>query len=151
MANLERDLLFLLHEVSSKIRLEFDRKARAHGMTRAQWVIMWWIDRRPGLSQRELAEILEVEPITVARLLDRLEARGMLERRPDPADRRMWRLHLCPPSTSLIVDIINARADLAQQATSRLSPDGETQMVDALLTIKESLNTERRADHRDVA
>jgi len=54
------------------------------------------LERQPGLSQKELAELLEVEPITVARLADRLAARGLLERRPDPADRRIWRLHLLP-------------------------------------------------------
>ena len=65
-------------------------------MTRAQWAILIWLERQPGLSQKELAEILEVEPITVARLIDRLEERGMVERRPDPRDRRIWRLHLLP-------------------------------------------------------
>ena len=63
-------------------------------MTRAQWGILIWLERQPGISQKELAELLEVEPITVARLIDRLEARGMVERRPDPRDRRIWRLHL---------------------------------------------------------
>ncbi|MBV9117137.1 MAG: MarR family transcriptional regulator, partial [Acetobacteraceae bacterium] len=67
-------------------------------MTRAQWAILIWLERQPGISQKELAELLEVEPITVARLIDRLEARGMVERRPDPRDRRIWRLHLCDPA-----------------------------------------------------
>src|ERR1700686_3322275 len=84
------DLLFLLHDVARLLRGEADRRASAHGMTRAQWVILFWLERQPGLSQKELAEILEVEPITVGRLVDRLELRGMVERRPDARDRRIW-------------------------------------------------------------
>ena len=86
--------MFLLHDVARLLRVEADKRARQHGMTRAQWAILIWLERQPGISQKELSEILEVEPITVARLIDRLEARGMVERRPDPRDRRIWRLHL---------------------------------------------------------
>src|SRR5260221_4775931 len=97
LADFERDLLFLLHDVARLLRVDADKRARCHGMTRAQWAILIWLERQPGISQKELSEILEVEPITVARLIDRLEARGMVERRPDPKDRRIWRLHLLPP------------------------------------------------------
>lgn len=106
------DILFMLHDVARQLRLESDRRARAHDMTRAQWVILVCLERRPGLSQKELAEILEVEPITVARLIDRLEDRGMVERRGDPADRRVWRLHLCPPAAPVLNDIHAERDDL---------------------------------------
>src|SRR5271165_5318177 len=99
------DLLFLLHDVARLLRHEADRRASAHGMTRAQWVILFWLERQPGLSQKELAEILEVEPITVARLIDRLEGRGMVERRPDPRDRRIWRLHLSLPAHLVLREI----------------------------------------------
>jgi len=98
----QRDLLFLLHDVARLLRVDADKRASAHGMTRAQWGILIWLDRQPGLSQKELAELLEVEPITVARLIDRLEARGMVERRPDPKDRRIWRLHLRPPARAML-------------------------------------------------
>ena len=74
MHNFQRDLMFLLHDVARLLRVDADKRARAHGMTRAQWGILIWLERQPGLSQKELAEILEVEPITVARLIDRLEA-----------------------------------------------------------------------------
>ena len=93
-----RDLLFLLHDVARLLRVDADKRARVHGMTRAQWAILIWLERQPGISQKELSEMLEVEPITVARLIDRLEARGMVERRPDPRDRRIWRLHLLRPA-----------------------------------------------------
>lgn len=108
----QADLLFLLHDTARQMRLEADRRARAHGMTRAQWVILLRLDRQPGLSQKELAEILEVEPITVARMIDRLEERSMVERRDDPADRRIWRLHLRPAARPVLDDMAGERADM---------------------------------------
>ena len=94
--SLDRDPVVLLYDVARIMRTKFDQRARARGMTRAQWHILARVEHNPGVSQRELAAICEVEPITVARLVDRLEARGLLERRPDPSDRRVWRLHNLP-------------------------------------------------------
>ena len=74
MTEIRRDLLFLLHDVARLLRLDADKRAREHGMTRAQWILLIWLERQPGITQKELAEIIEVEPITVARLVDRLEA-----------------------------------------------------------------------------
>ena len=75
MHEFHRDLFFLLHDVARLMRA-MPTSARGYGMTRAQWGILIWLERQPGISQKELAEILEVEPITVARLIDRLEGRG---------------------------------------------------------------------------
>lgn len=100
-----RDLLSDVVMLARLIRTEADKRARAHGMTRAQWTILLSLEKQPGLLQKELAEILEVEPITVARLVDRLEARSMVERRGDPMDRRCWRLHLTPSSRPLLREI----------------------------------------------
>ena len=130
------DLMFLLHDVARLLRGEADRRAGAHGMTRAQWIILFWLERQPGLSQKELAEILEVEPITVARLIDRLEARGMVERRPDPKDRRIWRLHLCPPAYPVLREIDRQRAEIRALVTGRLDDTTIDTMTEALLTMK---------------
>src|ERR1700761_9448213 len=113
-----RDLLFLLHDVARLLRVDADKRARAHDMTRAQWGILIWLERQPGISQKELAELLEVEPITVARLIDRLETRGMVERRPDPRDRRIWRLHLQPAAVDVLQDINEQRTDMARILTA---------------------------------
>ena len=111
-----RDILSDVVTLARLIRTEADKRARAHGMTRAQWSILIWLERRPGLLQKELAEILEVEPITVARLVDRLEARAMVERRSDPFDRRCWRLHLTEASRPLLSEIDIQLRDLADIA-----------------------------------
>src|SRR3984957_16616719 len=105
MNNFERDPIFVLHDVARIMRTRFDKWARAYGMTRAQGVILVRLERQPGISQNEMASLCEVEPITVGRLVDRLEARGLLERRPDPADRRIRRLHLLPAAAPILEEI----------------------------------------------
>lgn len=142
------DILFVLHDVARALRLETDRRARSCGMTRAQWVILFWLDRQPGLSQAELAELLEVEPITVGRLVDRLERRGMLERRPDPKDRRIWRLHLLPAAGPVLSRMANDRAEILEQITAGLDPDALASARDVLLHMKSALSIDRSAARR---
>jgi MarR family transcriptional regulator for hemolysin len=151
-----RDLLFLLHDVARLLRVDADKRARQHGMTRAQWGILIWLERQPGISQKELAEILEVEPITVARLVDRLEARGMVERRPDPRDRRIWRLHLLPPAHSVLHEIDEQRADMTRILTGGIAEESLETMTEALLRMKATLIQEAHAarrgtDHAEMA
>ena len=148
MHNFQRDLLFLLHDVARLLRVDADKRARAHGMTRAQWGILIWLERQPGLSQKELAEILEVEPITVARLIDRLEGRGMVERRPDPKDRRIWRLHLCPPAHLVLREIDGQRAQMRAIVTEGLDDATIETMTEALLTMKTTLTHDAHAARR---
>jgi DNA-binding MarR family transcriptional regulator len=143
-----RDVLFLLHDVARLIRVEADKRARAHGMTRAQWVILVRVERQPGLSQKELAEVMEVEPITVARLIDRMERRGIVERRPDPKDRRVWRLHLRPAAQPLLAELNVARTALARMVTSALDLEAIEQLFDTLMTMKASLTHEPRPSRR---
>lgn len=138
------DLLFLLNDVARLLRGEADRRARANGMTRAQWVILFWLDRQPGLSQKELAEILEVEPITVARLIDRLEARGMVERRADARDRRIWRLHLLPPSAPVLAELNDERWSMHTMATANVDPALQDSMIEGLRRMKATLVSECR-------
>jgi MarR family transcriptional regulator for hemolysin len=139
----DRDLLILLYDVARALRTRFDQKARAsHAMTRAQWIILSRLDRQPGMSQNELAAICEVEPITVARLVDRLEARGLVERRNDPADRRIRRLHLLPAAKPIVETISRAREAMSARIVAGL--DGKTRetLIDGLLVIKENLANE---------
>jgi DNA-binding MarR family transcriptional regulator len=116
------DIITLLHDLAHQVRLEADRRASAYGMTRAQWVILIRLQRQPGLSQKELAEILEVEPITVVRLIDRLERNGMVERRDDPDDRRIWRLHLREAATPVLAELHGEREELVRMITAGLDP-----------------------------
>jgi len=139
---INNDLPFVLHDVARLMRNRFDQRARDWGMTRAQCVTLIKLECRPGLSQTELAAILEVEPITVARLIDRLEASGMVERRPDPTDRRMHRLHLLPASKPILAEIDKYREAGVAQLREAVAPDDWSTALRVLLQIKETLVTE---------
>lgn len=148
MSHFERDLLFLLHDVARLLRVDADKRARLHGMTRAQWGILIWLERQPGISQKELAELLEVEPITVARLIDRLEVRGMVERRPDARDRRIWRLHLRPPAHAMLQEICEQRAEMTRMVSHGIDDETLDTMTEALLRMKSTLTQDVHAARR---
>ena len=142
MKNLDRDFVIVLNDVARRMRTRFDQWARNYGMTRAQGLILTRLDRQPGLSQNELATICEVEPITIGRLVDRLEARGLLERRPDPADRRIRRLHLLPAAAPILAKIDDYREALEEYLIEGLDPKVQEAMLEALLHLKFKLATE---------
>jgi DNA-binding MarR family transcriptional regulator len=137
--SLDRDLVVLLYDVARIMRTKFDQRARAREMTRAQWHILARVERQPGLSQSELAAICEVEPITVARLVDRLEKRGLIERRADPDDRRVWRLHNLPTARPVLEEINAYRQELLSDIDARIGPVTRELLVDALLDIRAQL------------
>ena len=148
MTDFQRDLLFLLHDVARLLRVDADKRARAHGMTRAQWGILIWLERQPGMSQKELSELLEVEPITVVRLIDRLETRGLVERRPDPRDRRIWRLHLRPPAYEALLEINEQRTGMTHMVSQGIDPAVLDTMVEGLLRMKLTLSHEAHPTRR---
>jgi len=141
-----RDLLSDVITVARLIRTAADKRARAHGMTRAQWGILIRLEEQPGLLQKELADLLEVEPITVARLIDRLEARGMVERRPDPMDRRCWRLHLTDASRPLMSEIDTQLGELAGITTRTLDDTTLQNFEHALTTMRDAITEDLAAE-----
>lgn len=134
------DILTLVHEVAHLMRVRFDQHARLHDMTRAQWVILIRLQHAPGLTQKELAVLLEVEPMTVARLVDRLEASGHVERRTDPDDRRVWRLHLTPQAEPILKEIDRVRIDMWRVLVGdTVSPQALALVEDTLRLMKANL------------
>lgn len=91
---MDDNIATLLSQVSRLLRRSFDERARNIGVTRPQWQVLAILSRNAGIKQGRLAEILEVEPITAGRMIDRLQEAGLVERRADPADRRAWRIYL---------------------------------------------------------
>jgi MarR family transcriptional regulator for hemolysin len=141
--SLDREILYLLNDVARLMRTRADQRARTYGMTRAQWVILSRLERQPGLSQNEIAAVVEVEPISVARLVDRLEARGLVERRADPKDRRIWRLHLTPAADPVLRDLKRHKAELRDEITAGVDPATLDQLIDGLLKLKANLTDGR--------
>lgn len=133
------DLFFLLHDVARLGRLAADKRARVDGMTRAQWALLLRLARNPGLSQKELADVLEVEPISVARLADRLEHNGLIERRADKHDRRIWRLHLTDAAGPALRRIAAQRDELAALFAAGIPENTRATMLQGLKQMKANL------------
>ena len=106
---------FLIGDVTRLYRREFDRRAAHLGLTRVQWRALRRIERVEGLTQVALAEDLELAPIAVGRVIDRLEKARFIERRPDPADRRCWRLHLAPGSAMVMSGVDRIASELREE------------------------------------
>jgi len=115
-------LPFEIGETAHALRRAFDRKAVGLGVTRAQWKVLFKLTRTPELRQIELADMLEIEPITLTRIIDRLEEAGLVERARDPDDRRAWRLHVTAKAQPLIAKLQAIGAELVDDAFSGIDP-----------------------------
>ena len=145
MQPFDSDLLYVLHDVARLMRTRFDRFARTFGMTRAQGLILLRLQHQPGLSQNELAVIADVEPITVARLIDRLEAGGYVKRCADPNDRRIHRLHLLPAAEPILGKITRYREQTHNELAEGLDPAAWAGALKVLHRMKEKLTAENAA------
>jgi DNA-binding MarR family transcriptional regulator len=114
--------LIEIGETGHAIRRAFDRKAATLGVTRAQWRVLSRLSRYPGLRQVELADHLDVEPITLCRIVDRLEDAGLVERQRDPLDRRAWRVLLTDKAQPIVGKLRHLAAELAEQVFAGISP-----------------------------
>lgn len=110
-----------MSDVSRLMRRAFDERARGIGVTRTQWQVLTMLARHEGINQGGLAELLDVEPITLCRMVDRLQEAGMVERRADPSDRRAWRLFLTERANGLLGDLRPLALSLFDEAMAGLS------------------------------
>jgi DNA-binding MarR family transcriptional regulator len=113
---------FEIGETAHALRKAFDRLAVGLGVTRAQWKVLFKLTRSPGLRQVELADMLDLEPITLCRIVDRLEEAGLVERARDPDDRRAWRLHVTARAQPLVDKLQAVGAELVEHAFSGIDP-----------------------------
>jgi MarR family transcriptional regulator, transcriptional regulator for hemolysin len=136
---IERDFAFILSDVARMLRTLFDQEARKFGMTRAQWGVLFRLERSEGLKQSELAEILDIQPITLTRLIDRLCESGLIERRNDPADRRAKRLFLTPDARPLLDRLNTLSTEMLARTLTGLDRKTIEDMSNHLNTIKENV------------
>jgi DNA-binding MarR family transcriptional regulator len=144
-ADIDNDLLILLYDVARHMRTYADRLAQVHGLTRAQLTILARLERQPDLSQNELAAIAEVAPMTIARLIDRLEELGVVKRCPDPEDRRIWRLQLTPAAGPILGEIKRLRAKLHSVMTKGIDRAALDAMTTGLRQMKKNVSSQRLA------
>jgi MarR family transcriptional regulator, transcriptional regulator for hemolysin len=134
---------FLLHDVSRQMRHTFDLKARDLGVTRQQWRALIYLSRNDGLTQTELADALEVERISVGRMVDRLVDSGLLERRADPTDRRVWRLHLLPAAYEIVNKLTAIGSALEAEALEDIPVEKRQELIVVLERMREGLRRVR--------
>ncbi|WP_376706330.1 MarR family transcriptional regulator (plasmid) [Mesorhizobium sp. ISC25] len=133
------NISFVLHDVARLLRKRFEQRSRTSGLTRAQWQMLAYLSRREGIHQNRLADLMEIMPITLARLLDKMEARGFIERRPDPADRRAWLLYLTPEAPPLLEIMRSNGQKTRDEAFAGLSADAQQRLLQNLCLIKTNL------------
>jgi DNA-binding MarR family transcriptional regulator len=130
----------ILADTSRMMRRAFDARARAIGVTRPQWQVLTTLRRHEGVNQGGLAEQLDVEPITVCRMVDRLQEAGLVERRADAADRRSWRLYLTPRAHDLLDQLRPLAESLIEEALDGLGA-GDRETLNRLLgQVRENLS-----------
>jgi MarR family transcriptional regulator, transcriptional regulator for hemolysin len=131
---------FLVTDVTRLMRKHFDRRAVRFQMTRAQWRALKRLHYSEGMRQNELAEQLELEPIAIGRVIDRLQKAGFVERRADPADRRAWRLYLTSRAHAVVDDMELISTELFRQAQRGISAADMKTMIGVLGRMKQNLN-----------
>ncbi|MES2137713.1 MAG: MarR family transcriptional regulator [Pseudomonadota bacterium] len=131
-------LPFEIGETAHALRKAFDRHAVGLGVTRAQWKVLFRLTRQPGLRQIELADLLDIEPITLSRIVDRLEEAGLVERSADPADRRAWRLHVTARAQPLVEKLKAIAAELVAEAFAGIAPSDIETTRQVLARVREN-------------
>lgn len=132
-------------ETAHALRRDFERRAAALGITRAQWRVLARLDHQPGQRQVDLAERLDIEPITLCRIVDKLEEAGLVERRRDPSDRRAWQLYLCPASAELVAKLHQLADQFSTEIFGTFSRDEISVAQDFLARVRATLAAPRRA------
>jgi DNA-binding MarR family transcriptional regulator len=147
----DRNIGFLINDAARLMRTIYDRRMRELGLTRSQWWVLTHLYFNEGISQTELSAILEIERASLGRLLDRLEEKGWLERRPDPADRRLKRVYLTG-AVQPLMRTMRARAGTVRSAALAGLPAAQVDaLIDTLTAIKANLTSELETAAADLA
>jgi DNA-binding MarR family transcriptional regulator len=139
---------YLIGDVSRMLRVAFDRRVEPLGLTRAQWRVLARLSRNEGCSQTELATVLEIEKPTLGRLIDRLEAKGWVERQPDDNDARAKRLFLTPRAHPVLDEMFALADDVLDAAIAGLVPREAKRLHQSLLHVKSNLTALLAGDAR---
>ena len=132
----DRNLGFLVCDISRLVRRMFNSRARNTGLTQPQWQAMFTISHNPGINQISLADLLEIHPITLTQQLDRMQAAGWVERRPDPNDRRATCLFITPKGRPVLEKLRAIGTDVLNIGFGDVDPKLREKMVDALITVR---------------
>ena len=130
---------FLLHHVDRLLKKRFEQNSRGSGLTRSQWQVLTYLAQNEGINQARLAELIEIEPITLGRIIDKLEILRLIKRNPHPTDRRTWLLHLMPAARSRLQQAGEYGDVTRREALAGVSEDDRQHLLRTLETLKENL------------
>ena len=139
MPNQTPTLGFLLHDVARLLRKRFEQNARGSGLTRSQWQVLAYLERNQGIHQSGLADLLDIEPITLTRIVDKLEALGLVERCPHPTDRRVRLLRLAPAAHGKLAQMHKLGEMTRAEALAGLPEADRRQLLASLQILKTNL------------
>jgi MarR family transcriptional regulator, transcriptional regulator for hemolysin len=144
---------FLLHDVARLLKKRFEQNSR--GLTRSQWQVLAYLAENEGVNQARLAELIEIEPITLGRIVVRLETMRLIKRNSHPTDRRRWLLHLMPAARARLERARKYDDVTRSEALAGVSEDDRQHLLKTLQALKENLTQacdaplagEKRASH----
>jgi MarR family transcriptional regulator, transcriptional regulator for hemolysin len=148
--SVDANFLFMLAEVHRLMRAYADKQASRFGITRAQWAVLAKVERSEGMKQTELAELLEMQPITLTRLIDKLCDAGWIERRGDVADRRVNRLYLRKAGRQLLGRMSGLRSEITATALEGINPADAHRLLTQLDQIKENVRNAVQNPNGDI-
>jgi MarR family transcriptional regulator, transcriptional regulator for hemolysin len=132
-------LWFLLHDVARLLKKRLEQNSRGSGLTRSQWHVLAYLAQNEGINQKGLAELLEIEPITLGRIVDKLEVLGLIERYPHPTDRRTWLLHLMPAARPKLEQVRELGDVTGSEALAGVSEADSQHLLKTLQALKANL------------
>ena len=130
---------FLLHDVARLLKKRLEQHSRESGLTRSQWQILAYLAKNEGINQKGLAELLDIEPITLGRIVDKLETLRLIKRNPHPTDRRRWLLHLMPAARSRLEQAGEYGDVTRSEALAGVSEQDRQHLLKTLQALKENL------------
>jgi len=132
-------LAFLLHDVARLLKKRLEQNSNGSGLTRSQWQVLAYLAQNEGINQTGLAELIEIEPITLGRIVDKLETLGLIERHPHPTDRRTWLLHLVEAARPKLKQIRELGDVTHREALVGVPEDDRLHLLKTLQALKENL------------
>jgi len=146
-----RSFGFVLHETARLLSKRYDQRAKSLGLTRAQIQVLAYLVYHEGINQAGLAELIEIEPISLARLIDRMEQAGWVERRPDPHDRRAWQLYVTEKAKPVFAEMIAIGVEVRGEALAGFNETERDQVMELLLRVRRNLSDRGGEDSSPLA
>jgi len=146
---LPKQIAFLVNDVARLMRRKFDQRCQTIGLTRAQWQVLAYVGRNEGTNQAGLAEFMEIEPITLSRHLDRMQASGIVERRQDPSDRRAYQLFLTDAGKEQLASIRALGAVALEEVLAGIPQADVEKLVETLMVMRSNLSNRTEEASRE--